>query len=100
MSIFSTLKNLVVSKPKEVIVETHYNGYNVFSQSIADAMVQFGNYKSGSIYTKDTGEIKTYFKNPELTIIAMPGFYTIGTKESGVIQRIALDSKGTTFKIK
>ena len=102
MSIFTVIKNLVVSKPKEVITEVNYNGYNVFNQSIADAMVQFENYKPGKLYTKEiegvTTEQKTYFKNPELTIIAMPGYYSVGTKETGVTQRIVLDSKGTTFK--
>ena len=104
MSIFSALKNLVVSKPKEVIVETRYNGYNVFSQSIADTMVQLGNYKPGTLYSKEisgmTTETKTYYKNPELTMIAMPGYYSVGTKEGGITQRIVLDSKGMTFKTK
>lgn len=104
MSIFSTLENLVVSKPKEVIVETHYNGYNVFSQSIADIMVQLGNYKPGTLYSKETPgvvtETKVWYKNPELTIVAMPGYYSVGTKEGGITQRIVLDSKGTIFKVR
>ena len=88
MSIFSALKNLVISKPKEVIVETKYNGYNVFSQSIADTMVQLGNYKPGILYSKEipgvVTETKIYYKNPELTMVAMPGYYSVGTKEGGI----------------
>lgn len=99
MKLFDSLKNVFVSKPKEVVVEIKYNGYNVFNQSIADAMISYENYKPGSLFTKDTTEEKTYYKNAELTILARPGYYSVGTKETGVTTRIVLDSKGTTFKI-